>query len=112
MARITKRDQFEAILGILDGEMARGEDVSDLSAFVVNEIVLLDKRANSPRKPTKMNEQLMSRVIGLLIDYQNELNERGYRGDSEADDAAEYVESVVYELVQELSRMKEAQDDN
>lgn len=60
MARITKREHFEAILAILEGT-----DNADLANFVTGEIALIDKRKSAPRKPT--SEQLKNAEIKLDI---------------------------------------------
>lgn len=62
--KVTKRDQFNTILGIVAG-MGR----EDLVDFVSHELDLLDKRAGAARKPTKdqlANEALKADMVGIL----------------------------------------------
>lgn len=69
MAKVTQRDMFEGILTVLDGETARGKDVSDLVDFVVGRIEALDKKAGAPKGMTKdqiANEGIKRDIVMIL----------------------------------------------
>ena len=65
MAKVTKRDKFVEIAGILEGV----EGAEDLVDFVAGEVALIDKRASRPRKPTAdqlANEVLKDEIVEFL----------------------------------------------
>jgi len=64
VAKVTKREQFEAVRSALD---ELGED--GLVAFIDHELELLAKRASGTRKPTKVqeaNEVTKGKMIDVL----------------------------------------------
>lgn len=65
MAKVTKRDKFVEIAGILEAV----EGTEDLVAFIDKEVELIDKRASRPRKPTAdqlANEALKDEIVEVL----------------------------------------------
>ena len=78
MAKVTQRDYFEAILTILDGELARGEDVRELMTFVCERIDALDRKANAPKVKTKgqlENDLIKTEILNALVNGQNRATE-------------------------------------
>lgn len=78
MTKITKRDMFETILGVLEGTVdVTAVDLTEVEDFVMKEIDTLDKRAKAPRKATKAqeaNEALKLAILGALRDADEGLD--------------------------------------
>lgn len=65
MGKVTKRDMFVAIAGVLEDL----EDTEELVAMVEKEIALIDKRAARPRKATATqvaNEAMKADIVEVL----------------------------------------------
>jgi len=64
VAKVTKRDQFVAILAVLEGL-----DEGDKAEFISKQIALLDKRAGAERGETKTqaeNVEFKALIVGML----------------------------------------------
>jgi DNA-binding transcriptional ArsR family regulator len=55
--KMTKREMFGAVLGILEGELARGEDVTVLIDGILHEVDLLDRKGNTGPNPKREAEK-------------------------------------------------------
>jgi predicted transcriptional regulator len=97
---MTKRENFEALLTILDSETARGEDVSELVNFVVGEITLIDKRKNAPRKPTQAqreNVRIKQDIFDALTDAEAPLRASAIA--TEVEQSVQKVTALLRQLV-------------
>lgn len=68
--KMTKRDYFNGLLGVIENHKDSIENYEDFKAFIEREIELLNKkRSNS--KPTKMqieNEKIKEKILEVLTD--------------------------------------------
>lgn len=68
--KMTKRDYFNGLLGVLENHKDSIENYEEFKAFIEREIELLNKkRSNS--KPTKMqieNEKIKEKILEVLTD--------------------------------------------
>lgn len=68
--KVTKRDYFNGLLGVIENHKDSIENYEDFKAFIEREIELLNKkRSNS--KPTKTqieNEKIKAKILEVLTD--------------------------------------------
>lgn len=91
MAKVTKREMFEAILAVLDEGTAE-------AAFVEKELELLAKRAGAERKPNAnqvANEALKAEMVAMLAVEGNTATEVANAFDVTVQKAAQLLKQLV-----------------